>query len=67
MRDLIIAFAQTLFPEEDILNSLERLNWAVEMTIDDICFSLEDAEEYPSEPEHAEREYEYRDGIWYPI
>jgi hypothetical protein len=67
MRDLIIAFAQTLFPEQDILKSLEMLDWAVSATIDDICFAMEDAEEYPAEPEHAEPEYEYLGGIWYPI
>ena len=71
MRQLIVEFAQSLFPDTDMIRALEMLSLAVDATIDDVLFSEEDAKEYPSEPEEdAEeypREYEYRDGIWYPI
>ena len=67
MRQEIIEFAHTLFPELDTIKALEMLLFATYATIDDIIFSLEDAEEYSdacSSSEDNADDYEVWDYVY---
>jgi hypothetical protein len=67
MRQEIIDFAMSLFPNSGgTLEALECLQFAVGLTIDDILFSMEEAEEFAMEEDpctwydaHAELDYDY--------
>ena len=45
MRREIIAFATTMFPEADTLTALEMLLLAVSVTLDDVLFAMQDAQD----------------------
>ena len=70
MRSEIIQFATSLFPNSGgTLEALQSLQFAVDLTIDDLVFSMEEADEFAMEnadedpctwyDAHAEPDYDY--------